>query len=960
MDGSQGNSTPLNELAQALPVDDFANAIAQRYREGAAQEVEAYLRGAPRDALIPLSNIYDERAPWFDDFDLRWRLGPLFNRHRLTLKGSRESARTDAAFSADVEALIQWLLDDADASERRDMASFIVNHWIAALNYPGMSRDEAMRLIRKARDIRLIAERIPGRGADMDEAPLLKHLTRTEDLIEVAQIDDYLARAAMAEHACRTDAKKTIRRWRDWMDFFTRCPKAIDVRVIHDPWVLEIYWGHANDEQRQLAAYFFLGTLALCEAKEWPECAEVFDRVVRRAPEAFAYSLRENGAQLSKLVADKIWSERYPLLVPELLPSMAESYSPKHFRELLERMLGEQPQLLEALPAVKLVKLLPALSAKTLKGVLVSLANVVASSSSRQLREALVARAADLQPEDLREAGWLALKNKNLQQALREILLASPHPLAREMLQAMLGGGKLDAASTSVIEAHLGVAPAKAADNSAAPSPAAELAAVEQQAATVKRIAAAVRAFDVPQVLDTLQPLSEHAARVVLHLAAGAEGEFPPLLARMLALVPDEGRARLSMALVEVWVALEGEPKARWALRLAYGNSDDRVVDSLAQAALAWGKPRKQRAVLAVEQLGALDTLYALARIQEIGASRKVKDAVIYAARQALRSAAERRGISVADLHDELTPDFGLARGVELSVGERRYRVELQGDLSLRLVDEKGKVSKSLPALKDETLRAAWEDASTRYKALADGLKAVLKQQAPRMQAAFYTGKTWPAARWQRLFLEHPLLRIAGRSLIWRSESASGKALASFRIAEDFSLLDVDDNAVSLPDDACVGLWHPATAQAGEAEAWKANLADYRIEAMVDQVGAGAELPAAAQIRDKRLMAPEKLVVTQGRLSGLLKKWGYRGTTGDSSSIHEHDWSLPAAGLMVRLHHSRVEPFMVLDNPVTIEGFEILQRKEYWDTVNPAKLPKPLLATLMSQLRRLEEAVKAG
>jgi len=42
-------------------------------------------------------------------------------------------------------------------------------------------------------------------------------------------------------------------------------------------------------------------------------------------------------------------------------------------------------------------------------------------------------------------------------------------------------------------------------------------------------------------------------------------------------------------------------------------------------------------------------------------------------------------------------------------------------------------------------------------------------QQAPRMLAALVSGKRWPLDRWQRLFVAHPLLRIVGRSLIWRA-----------------------------------------------------------------------------------------------------------------------------------------------------------------------------------------------
>lgn len=74
---------------------------------------------------------------------------------------------------------------------------------------------------------------------------------------------------------------------------------------------------------------------------------------------------------------------------------------------------------------------------------------------------------------------------------------------------------------------------------------------------------------------------------------------------------------------------------------------------------------------------------------------------MIEATHDALKAAAQRRGLSLIELYDELTPDFGLGgEGLVLEVGPQRYRLQLQGDLSLRVVGDKGKASKTLPALR--------------------------------------------------------------------------------------------------------------------------------------------------------------------------------------------------------------------------------------------------------------------
>jgi hypothetical protein len=134
--------------------------------------------------------------------------------------------------------------------------------------------------------------------------------------------------------------------------------------------------------------------------------------------------------------------------------------------------------------------------------------------------------------------------------------------------------------------------------------------------------------------------------------------------------------------------------------------------------------------VVALQQLGRLDTVYALSCVQALATGKVLKPSVLAAAQAVLAEAAARRGMALADLSDELTPDFDLGRGVQLQVGAQTYDVLLQGDLSLRLRTPAGKLVRSLPALADEALRPQWEAAAARLKTLAKGIKAVLQQQA--------------------------------------------------------------------------------------------------------------------------------------------------------------------------------------------------------------------------------------
>jgi DNA-binding transcriptional LysR family regulator len=91
------------------------------------------------------------------------------------------------------------------------------------------------------------------------------------------------------------------------------------------------------------------------------------------------------------------------------------------------------------------------------------------------------------------------------------------------------------------------------------------------------------------------------------------------------------------------------------------------------------------------------------------------------------------------------------------------------GDSQLRgLRTPAGKLVRSLPALADEALRPQWEAAAARLKTLAKGIKAVLQQQAPRLQSCLMLGRHWPLDTWRRLFLEHPLLRVVAQVQVWK------------------------------------------------------------------------------------------------------------------------------------------------------------------------------------------------
>lgn len=925
----------------------LAGEISQRLLNGREQEVFDFLKQCDESVLTMLAYT-GNRFAWETDPAIWLSLARLTIPRGVVLREPWHADRQrDEAFSRELCELAEQYL--AGTGAQQDALIFVMRNIIDRLAYPGIPRQRVFNLL----EWNLALGRAAGWTDDQgynSVRELLDTLDDTADLIAISATAERYFATALHVFKDRVQSGHLRTHWAPWQDFFKQHPEYIDRHhsALGDPGLILQRWEAAPPELRQDMVGSLVTMMARNDGADQEYVAEVMDQLIRADEAFFGIALRER-SNFNLATATLIWKQQYPSLLNMLLPlMMRHNGSVNQYPGLVPEILSGKPELmLTAVPAF-LDQLIPLLDADLLRTVLPDVGTLIGKSASKSLRDAIAEAGKTLAIADIVQAGWLKVRNKNLRLACKDLLMAHPdQSSASPLLADMLAGGQLDPATASSVEAHLAQGTPGAAPDTGPEA----LARLETQAAGIKRWSAAIKPLDTPETLAMFQPLSEHAARAALHLAATAEDGLPPLAGALLAQLPAEARARLALHLVEFWIGSEGNPKLRFVLQLAVKGADDRIVDLLSETVYSWAKTRKQRAVIAVEQLAGIDSLYALARVLEISESKKVKGMIPEAALDALKAAAARRKLALAELLDELTPDFGLGQGISLTVGEASYRVVLQGDLSLRLVDAKGKVSKTLPANKDDATREAWEIASSQFKTVSASLKAVAKLQAPRMLAALVTAKTWSAARWTQLFLDHAVLKIMGRSLIWQIR---GEHPVSFRIAEDFSLLQANDDVVTLPPDAQVSLWHPATALAGEAEAWRSNFADYEIVALIDQIGAPTALPPEASMTAERLLAPPGLSVVQEQFAAILTRCGYRkGPVNDGPSIDWHEWHLPAAQLEVRLENGYCWPMMELGKPIEVNAIRIFNA-DTRATVPPASLPVPLLATMWSHLQLLD------
>ena len=522
------------------------------------------------------------------------------------------------------------------------------------------------------------------------------------------------------------------------------------------------------------------------------------------------------------------------------------------------------------------------------------------AAKSKPLQRVLPTGLSKVSPATLQELGWLDGKRKGVREVGLDALLKSPHPEAADYLCQLQNDKKTSDADKERIRDHL--AP------SDAPQPSAQSAEIKLDELRAKAPKAKIK----PQVvkfwsseLDTLfAPLGADLGRWLLNLALESkDGRLHSVAHTVMSALPREQQAQIAEHLLALLLAQNGEKKLRWLSYFVPQYGDDRLVDPLFEAFKGWHKRAKPKAVFAIETLAALDTPYALSHVHEVFTKNTYSYALFEAARDALKQAAQRRGIELNDLFDELTPDFGLSGGgLNLDVGPYSYTVTLATDLSLQIRnDQTGKTSKSLPKAKageDPGKRAA---AESRFKLLRSSLKKAAKQQASRLKESLICARCWPVPRWRTLFMEHALLSLIGQGLLWQRLDDKGTPLGSFRISEDLSLIDADSEPVTLAETNQIRLWHPVNVSADEQQTWREHIKDYELNPLLDQINQPCLQASKEDLKATALKPFSGAEVEQFIIKRFLEGWNYEIYDQDGAHIFGYKRLFPLLGISVRV-----------------------------------------------------------
>jgi predicted DNA-binding WGR domain protein len=345
--------------------------------------------------------------------------------------------------------------------------------------------------------------------------------------------------------------------------------------------------------------------------------------------------------------------------------------------------------------------------------------------------------------------------------------------------------------------------------------------------------------------------------------------------------------ARFAWGLFEAWMVAGAPSKEAWALHALGFLGDDECARKLAPLIRQWpGEAAHARAVMGLDVLAAIGTDVTLIYLNGIAEKVKFKG-LQQKAQEKIAQIAEDRGLTRDELADRLVPDLGLDENgsLPLDFGERTFTVGFDEQLKPFVKDSTGARLKDLPkpTKKDDPEKS--KAAEERWKALKKDAKVAAGLQVLRLELAMCARRRWSAETFRQFFVEHPLLIHVVRRLVWGSYTAEGTLAATFRVAEDRTFADMNEDAWTLPGDAPVGLPHALELDAPTAGAWGQIFADYQLLQPFAQLGRPTYAPTAEERAGTELVRVKGLKVPTGKVLGLETRGWRRGPPQDAGVV---------------------------------------------------------------------------
>ena len=348
--------------------------------------------------------------------------------------------------------------------------------------------------------------------------------------------------------------------------------------------------------------------------------------------------------------------------------------------------------------------------------------------------------------------------------------------------------------------------------------------------------------------------------------------------------------AEFAWDIYEAWDGAQRPNKYKWAFSCLGLLGDDETARRLFTRINDWSAnyALRARATEAMQMLKLIGSDVALMLLSVIAAKSKHKTMQERAAVM-IQTAADTRGLSLEELADRLVPSLGLdeAGAFELDFGPRKFALAFDEELKPVVMDSKGARLKDLPKPNKSDDAALAKATSDRLKLLRKDAKTIAGLQITRMERAMVNARRWTGPEFKRFFIDHPLMRYLSARLVW-GRYEGGQLVQALRVAEDWTLANVADERVDLPDDAVLGVPHVLEMNAQTLAGFSQVFADYEIFQPFKQLGRETFALTPDEGQQQVLKRFEGQSVASGAIMNLHARGWERGSPEDGGMICDY------------------------------------------------------------------------
>lgn len=236
---------------------------------------------------------------------------------------------------------------------------------------------------------------------------------------------------------------------------------------------------------------------------------------------------------------------------------------------------------------------------------------------------------------------------------------------------------------------------------------------------------------------------------------------------------------------------------------------------------------------------------------------------------------AERNQWSSDELADRTIPTAGLDdTGIlTLEYGSRALTAYVDDKDKFVLKNEDGKILKALPSPRQDDDEALVKEAKSLFSNSKKELKQVIDLQTQRLYEAMCGEREWTSHDWQNYIFAHPIMKRLIERLVWLEVQQDGEILQSFRPSNDGSLLNLEDDEITLQADSRIKIAHRVLLSDEDSQNWLAHFKDYKIKPLFEQLTHG--LPSFTPT-DEMIEDHKGWITDTFTLRGVITKLGYQ------------------------------------------------------------------------------------